>query len=67
MGEYARQFTLDRFGVDIGDDEFERAPKPKKRVGCSCGKVFVTERSRDQHQKATGHIGGKGTPEKVKS
>ena len=20
MGEYARQYTLDRFGVDIGDD-----------------------------------------------
>lgn len=59
MGEYARQYTLDTFGVDIGDSDDQttkpRPPKPLKRFGCSCGKAFLTLEARTQHQQATGH------------
>ena len=53
MGEYARQYTLDRFGVDIGDDR-----EPVKRYGCSCGRMFITQQAKEQHQKDTGHKQG---------
>ena len=56
MGEYARQYTLDRFGVDIGDDREPVKTKPVKRYGCSCGRVFITQQAKEQHQKDTGHI-----------
>ena len=54
MGEYARQYTLDRFGVDIGDDREPVKTKPVKRYGCSCGRVFITQQAKEQHQKDTG-------------
>ena len=56
MGEYARQYTLDRFGVDIGDDREPIKTKPVKRYGCSCGRMFITQQAKEQHQKDTGHI-----------
>ena len=56
MGEYARQYALDRLGVDIGDDRELIKIKPVKRCGCSCGRVFITQQSKEQHQKDTGHI-----------
>ena len=62
MGEYARQYTLDRFGVDIGDDREPVKTKPVKRYGCSCGRMFITQQAKEQHQKDTGHI-NKGGPQ----
>ena len=64
MGEYARQYTLDRFGVDIGDDREPVKTKPVKRYGCSCGRMFITQQAKEQHQKDTGHInkGGQHGP-----
>lgn len=63
MGEYARLYTLEHFGVDIGDDdERPRPPKkpvPEKRFGCSCGRAFVSDEARGQHQKDTGHAPSK--------
>ena len=56
MGEYARQYTLDMFGVDIGDDREPIKTKPVKRYGCSCGRVFITQQAKEQHQKDIGHI-----------
>ena len=56
MGDYARQYTLERFGVDIGDDRELVKTKPVKKYGCSCGRVFITEQAKEQHQKDTGHI-----------
>ena len=62
MGECARQYTLDRFGVDIGDDREPIKTKPVKRYGCSCGRVFITQQAKEQHQKDTGHINKGGQP-----
>ena len=56
MGEYARQYTLERYGVYIGDDRGPIKSKPVKRFGCSCGRVFITQEAKDQHQKDTGHV-----------
>lgn len=56
MGEYARQYTLDRFGVDIGDGRELRKTKPVKRYGCSCARMFITQQAKEQHQKDTGRI-----------
>ena len=61
MGEYARQYTLEKFGVDIGDDREPIKPKPVKRFGCSCGRVFINAQAKEQHQKDTGHR-NKGEP-----
>ena len=55
MGEYAQQYTLKRFGVDIGDERKADTPKPPKRFGCRCGRVFIDQQARAQHQKDTGH------------
>lgn len=55
MGEYARQYTLERFGVDIGDDKEPIKQKPVKRFGCSCGRMFFTLKAKEQHQKDIGH------------
>lgn len=60
MGEYARQHILERFGVDIGDDRGLVKTKPVKKYGCSCGRVFITEQAKEQHQKDTGHINKRG-------
>ena len=51
MGEYARDYILGVFGVDIGDDERPIKPKPKKRFGCHCGRMFVSADAKAQHQK----------------
>lgn len=63
MGEYARLYTLEHFGVDIGDDDERekkpKSPKPAKRFGCSCGKAFIDAAARSQHQQATGHAPSK--------
>jgi hypothetical protein len=59
MGEYARQYIEDHFGVDIGDGECEPKPKPVKRFGCRCGRTFVNQQAREQHQKDTGHTATK--------
>jgi len=54
MGEYARQYTLDMFGVDIGD--YDPPPTNQiKRYACVCSKVFISCAARAQHQQATGH------------
>ena len=56
MGEYARQYTLEHFGVDIGDDDRQqKPPRYVKRFGCSCGRMFVSAEAKSQHQQATGH------------
>lgn len=55
MGEYARQYALERFGVDIGDGKEPIKQKPVKRFGCSCGRMFFTMKAKEQHQKNTGH------------
>ena len=54
MGEYARDFILDKFGVDIGSRHPDK-PKQVKKFGCACGRVFLTLDAKEQHQKATGH------------
>ncbi len=62
MGEYARLYTLEHFGVDIGDDERpkrQKLEKPQKRFGCSCGRAFVSTQSLCQHQASTGHAASK--------
>lgn len=53
MGEYARLYTLERFGVDIGDDPREKKPA-KPRIGCHCGRHFsspqaLADHKRDKH------------------
>ena len=63
MGEYARLYTLEHFGVDIGDDD-DRPRKPKtrkppKRFGCSCGRAFINLQAVEQHRKDTGHAASK--------
>ncbi len=50
MGEYAQQYALDRFGVDIGDDSTP-TPKPPRRFGCSCGRMFATAEALSQHKR----------------
>ena len=54
MGEYARQYVLDNYGIDIDDGELE--VRPEKKFGCSCGRVFISKDARTHHQKATGHL-----------
>ena len=49
MGEYARQYTLERFGVDIGDDREPVRTKPVKKYGCKCGRMFVSQEAKHQH------------------
>lgn len=53
MGEYARLYTLERFGVDIGDGPPIKRPKPA-RIGCHCGRHFsspqaLADHKRDKH------------------
>jgi len=51
MGEYARYYTLERFGVDIGDDD-DCQPKPKKdrKWACKiCGKRLSSEVANRNH------------------
>jgi hypothetical protein len=51
MGEYARLYTLEHFGVDIGDDD-DCTPKPKKdwKWSCKiCGKPLGSERANKDH------------------
>jgi hypothetical protein len=58
MGEYADQYILDTFGIDISDDDSPERPRelfPEKRFGCSCGKAFVSAQALKHHQDATGH------------
>lgn len=53
MGEYARYYTLERFGVDIGDDD-DRPPKPKKdwKWSCKiCGKPLGSEVANRNHMR----------------
>ena len=54
MGEYARQYIFDRFGIDIGEDD-SPANSRSKKYGCVCGKVFLSYAARAEHQRATGH------------
>jgi len=54
MGEYARAYTLERFGVDIGDDD-DTPPKPKKdwKWSCNkCGKPLGSEQANIHHMLA---------------
>lgn len=55
MGEYANDYILGAFGVDIGDDiEITRA---LRRFRCkSCGKRFSVFDSLLAHCKAKGHV-----------
>ena len=53
MGEYARVYTLERFGVDIGDDN-ERPPRPKRdwKWSCKkCGKPLGSEKANQDHMR----------------
>jgi len=62
MGVYARQYTLEHFGVDIGDDENparQKPEKPQKRFGCSCKRAFISAQALNQHQADTGHADSK--------
>ena len=63
MGEYARLYTLEHFGVDIGgDDEDEAAYKKRKEARLKwkcrlCGRKLASEQAnkdhmRDKHQGA---------------
>jgi hypothetical protein len=52
MGEYARRYTLEQFGVDIGGDDEDCSPKPKKdwKWSCKiCGKPLGSERANKDH------------------
>ena len=53
MGEYARLYTLEHFGVDIGDDDDR--PSKSKRHRCICGRTFKKPQSLADHQRSTGH------------
>ena len=64
MGEYARQYALDRHGVDIGDDMLHTVSK--KHFSCSCGRAFISSQAREQHQKDTGHQMSKAQKRKEK-
>lgn len=55
MGEYARDYILQKHGIDIGDDDNEKAQSNVRRYGCGCGRMFKSEHALDQHQSATGH------------
>jgi hypothetical protein len=55
MGEYARLYTLQTFGVDIGDNDDYVSPKQTKKFGCSCGKTFKSNYALEMHQEATEH------------
>lgn len=53
MGEYARAYTLERFGVDIGDDN-DPPPRPKRdwKWSCKkCGKCLGSERANKDHMR----------------
>jgi hypothetical protein len=53
MGEYAEAQILQQHGVDIsGEDN----PKPRgpKRYGCTCGRMLLSPRGLEDHQKALG-------------
>jgi hypothetical protein len=52
MGEYARDYILGRFGVDIGDDE--RPPRSKRdwKWSCKkCGKPLGGEQANKDHMR----------------
>ena len=67
MGEHARIYTLERFGVDIGDDNDDYQPKKSKRFGCHCGKSFRSEEALYHHKRDTGHVSHEATKQKDKS
>ena len=53
MGEYARIYTLERYGVDIGDDD-ERPPRPKRdwKWSCKkCDKPLGSEKANQDHMR----------------
>ena len=55
MGEYARLHILEKYGIDIDDaDEPVRKQRTKKYF-CSCGRGFLLDGARQQHQRDTGH------------
>lgn len=52
MGEYARDFILGSYGVDIGDDDEEAVIRPKKdwKWTCKlCGKPLGSEQANKDH------------------
>jgi hypothetical protein len=57
MGEYARDAILRLHGVDIEDDREIRSLR--KTYPCSCGKPFLSEKARKDHQDSTKHIPSK--------
>ena len=55
MGYHARIYTLEHFGVDIGDDNEEKPPAPKKdwKWSCKlCNKPLGSYRAHMDHMKA---------------
>jgi hypothetical protein len=54
MGEYARAYTLERFGVDIGDDDDKRTPRSMRdwKWSCKrCGKPLGSEKANKDHMR----------------
>jgi hypothetical protein len=52
MGEYARAYTLERFGVDIGDDDEPPRPKREWKWSCKkCGKRLASEQANKDHMR----------------
>lgn len=49
MGEYAEQYILDAYGIDISEDDRPIPPKPVKKYGCKCGRMFISQAAKDQH------------------
>lgn len=48
MGEYAEQYTMEHFGVDISESE----RKPKWKWACpTCGKNLSSEAAQKQHMR----------------
>lgn len=56
MGEYARAYTLEHFGVDIGGDEDDEAyfkrEEARRRWKCKlCGRKLLSEGANANHMK----------------
>ncbi len=52
MGEYARAYTLERFGVVIENDDEPQRPKREWKWSCKkCGKPLASEQANKDHMR----------------